>query len=242
MSDINAIKRETLKGIFVENIASNRSGIADADNDNLNIVPTIESFTPSCEGFDTKIVALASSINSIKSEIVSIHATALADGCGDSMSVSTMFQDTVLNLSYKISDENYVDPDHSDFDGPVNNPYDIVSAVLTSGNVGYGTFSKHIPDDPTTGIGDLYASIGSGGSSCADYATQIAEKESQITLLRNELIGLTTAVNVIKEERVPYHYRRFRNKVDIIELNAQNVRFNIALEAINNSALDPYTT
>lgn len=242
MSDINRIKRETLKAVFAESTRDNNGFIADANNDNIDIAPIIESFTPSCEGFDRRIVALASSINSIKSEIVVLYTNAYDVGCGTTVGISTMFQDTVLNLSYKISDENYVDPDHSDFDGPVNNPYDIVSIALTSGNVGYGTFSKHIPDDPTTGIGSTYADIGSGGPSCPGYATQIAAKETEITSLRNELISLTDPVNVIKEERVPYHYRRFRNKVDVIELNEKNTKLNIAAEALNNPIYDPYTT
>lgn len=242
MSNINATKRETLKGVFAESIRGNNGFIQDLNEDLIEIEPIIESFTPSCEGFDTKIVALASSINSIKSEIVVLHTNAYNVGCGTTVGISTMRQDTLLNLSYKISDENYVDPDHSDFDLPVNNPYDVVSIALTSGNVGYGTFSKHVPDDPTTGIGTLYASIGSGGPSCPSFATQITAKEDQITSLRNELVSLATKVNAIKEERVPYHYRRFRDKVDIIELNAKNARINIAAEALNNPIYDPYTT
>lgn len=242
MSNINATKRETLKGVFAESIRENTGFIQDLNEDLIEIEPIIESFTPSCEGFDTKIVSLASSINSIKSEIVVLHTNAYNVGCGTTVGISTMRQDTLLNLSYKISDENYVDPDHSDFDLPVNNPYDVVSIALTSGNVGYGTFSKHVPDDPTTGIGTLYASIGSGGPSCPSFATQIAAKETEITSLRNELVSLATKVNAIKEERVPYHYRRFRDKVDIIELNAKNARLNIAAEALSNPIYDPYTT
>lgn len=242
MSNINATKRKTLKGVFAESIRGNNGFIQDLNEDLIEIEPIIESFTPSCEGFDTKIVALASSINSIKSEIVVLHTNAYAVGCGTTVGISTMRQDTLLNLSYKISDENYVDPDHSDFDLPVNNPYDIVSIALTSGNVGYGTFSKHVPDDPTTGIGTLYASIGSGGPSCPSFATQIVAKETEITSLRNELVSLATKVNAIKEERVPYHYRKFRDKVDIIELNAKNARLNIAAEALSNPIYDPYTT
>lgn len=242
MSNINGIKKETLKGVFAESVRGNIGFIQDLNEDLIEIGPIIESFTPSCEGFDTKIVSLVSNINSIKSEIVVLHTNAYAVGCGNTVGISTMFQDTVLNLSYKVSDENYVDTDHSDFDLPVNNPFDVVSTVLTSGNVGYGTFSKHVPDDPTTGIGTLYASIGSGGPSCPGFASQIAVKEDQITSLRNELISLASKVNSIKEERVPYHYRRFRNKVDIIELNEKNAKLNIAAEALSNPIYDPYTT
>ena len=122
MSNINATKRETLKGVFAESIRGNNGFIQDLNEDLIEIEPIIESFTPSCEGFDTKIVALASSINSIKSEIVVLHTNAYNVGCGTTVGISTMRQDTLLNLSYKISDENYVDPDHSDFDLPVNNP------------------------------------------------------------------------------------------------------------------------
>lgn len=242
MSNINGIKKETLKGVFAESIRTHNGFIQDHNEDLIEIEPIIESFTPSCEGFDTKIVSLVSNINIIKSEIVVLHTNAYAVGCGNTVGISTMFQDTVLNLSYKVSDENYVDTDHSDFDFPVNNPFDVVSTVLTSGNVGYGTFSKHVPDDPTAGIGTLYASIGSGGPSCPGFASQITAKEDQITSLRDELISLASKVNAIKEERVPYHYRRFRNKVDIIELNEKNAKLNIAAEALNNPIYDPYTT
>jgi hypothetical protein len=233
-------KRETLKGVFVENIEANKGGIVDANNDNIDIAPIIESFTPSCVGFDAKILSLASSINSIQSDIVNLYEIAYNDGCGGG--VGTYFQDTVKNLSYNISDENYVTPDHSDFDGVVGDPYVVISVALSSGNVGYGTFIKFTPNDTSAGIGSLYASIGSGGLSCAGYATQIAQKEAEITSLRNELNSLATKINVIKEERVPYHYRRFRNKVDIIELTAQNVRLNNGLDTLNNPAYNSYTS
>ena len=82
MSDINRIKRETLKAVFAESTRDNNGFIADANNDNIDIAPIIESFTPSCEGFDRRIVALASSINSIKSEIVVLYTNAYDVGCG----------------------------------------------------------------------------------------------------------------------------------------------------------------
>jgi hypothetical protein len=240
MSNINAIKRETLKGVLAETIRGNIGFIQDSNQDLIEIEPIIESFTPSCEGFDTKILSIASQIQNIQSDIVNLYEIAYNAGCGGA--VGDYFQDTVENLSYKISDENYVDPDHSDFDAPVNNPYDVVSVALTSGNVGYGTFTKFTQNNTSAGIGSTYTSIGSGGPLCPGYATQIAAKEALLEPLRAEIISLIVPVNAIKEERVPYHYRRFRDKVDIIELNAKNAKINIAVEVLNNPVYDPYTT
>ena len=51
-------------------ISANNDSITDITNESLpNIQSNIDNFTPSCTGFDTRIVALASSITTIQAQI-----------------------------------------------------------------------------------------------------------------------------------------------------------------------------
>jgi hypothetical protein len=244
MASTNEDKREKLKEVFEQTIKGNENAIQDLIDDLIEIEPIIEYWTPSCEGFDTKIVSLISNINTLKSEIVSIHATASANPhfCGDTVGISTMFKDVVYNLSFNVNQEDYITADHYDYDpNGEETAFNVITTELVTQNVGYGTLSKYVPNDPTAGIGSTFRNIGSGGGSCANFAKEIAEKEKKIEALRVELIPLLEPVNFLKQERLPYHVRRYRDKVEIVSLNAQNVRLDKGLEALNNSTFDPYT-
>ena len=230
-------QKTNLLNLLSENFTGNTSAIESLQESLSEVEPIIEYFTPSCEGFDTRIVALASSINNIKSEIVVLHSNANAVGCGTTAGQSTIRQDIVRNLSYEVSNENYVG----------DSPFDIISTTLSSGNVGYGTFLTYTQDDPTAGIGTEYADLGTCYGSpcisgtCVSFASSIAVKESEITTLRTELNSLISPVNSIKTERINYHVRRYADKIGIIELTAENVRIAIAITTLNNPTFDPFT-
>jgi len=246
MASTNEDKREKLIELFEDTIKGNESSIQDLIDDLIEIDPIIEYWTPSCEGFDREIVRLVSNINALKSDIVVLHTNAYNVGCGTTVGITTMFKDVAYNLSFNLNQEDYIVPDHYDYnsDGE-ETAFNVIINVLSNENVGYGTLSKYVPNDPTAGIGSIFYNVGIGSDSgelCAEFVDQIVEKQSQIESLRLKVIPLIEPVNFLKEERLPYHVRRYRNKVEIIALNSQNVRLDMGINALKNPAFNPYTT
>lgn len=234
-------QKTKLVNLLSETISSNESAIESLEESLLEVEEVISYFEPSCIGFDSRIVSLASSINNIKGEIVTLHANAYAVGCGTTVGISTIYQDVVRNRSYNISTSTY--------DG--EDPYDVIVSTLLSSNVGYGTFLTYTKDDTTSivGTGNSYADVGTCYGShqgcttpiCTVYANSISSKDSQIYSLRAELSNLIGPVNAIKTERVDYQIRRYGDKYSIRTLTEENVRINNSLTILNNPTYDPYT-
>ena len=197
----------------------------------------IDDFDPSCRGLDTRIVSLVSSINTLKTDIVTIHSSARAVGCGTTVGVSTVFPDTAIDSSYYLSSSSY-DSDE---------PYEVNNVVLTSSNVGFGTFVIYTKNDnQVTGLGSAYADIGScyGGGcisgNCTNFLNQITTKQNQIVILQSELDNLVPSVNSIKTERVDYQIRRWADKNTIRSLTEENQRIAISLAVLTNDDYDSF--
>lgn len=197
----------------------------------------IDDFDPSCRGLDTRIVSLVGSINTLKTDIVTIHSSARAVGCGTTVGVSTVFPDTAIDSSYYLSSSSY-DSDE---------PYEVNNVVLTSSNVGFGTFAIYTKNDnQVTGLGSAYADIGScyGGGcisgNCTNFLNQITTKQNQIVILQSELDNLVPSVNSIKTERVDYQIRRWADKNTIRSLTEENQRIAISLAVLTNDDYDSY--
>ena len=230
-------QKSNLLNLLSDTVSSNGSAIESLQESLIEIEEIIDYFQPSCIGFDSEILSLVSDINTIKGEIVILNSNANAAGCGTTVGLSTIRQDIVRTLSYNISSDNY--------DG--EDPFDITISTLSNGNIGYGTFLTYTQNDSTTGIGTSFANIGicSGfpciPANCVSYASSIAAKESQITVLRNELSVLINPINIIKEERVDYQLRRYGDKYSIRILTEENIKVSIAITTLNNPIYDPYT-
>jgi len=230
-------QKSNLLNLLSDTVSSNKSAIESLQESLIEIEEIIDYFEPSCIGFDSEILSLVSDINTIKGEIVILNSNANAAGCGTTVGLSTIRQDIVRTLSYNISSDNY--------DG--EDPFDITISTLSNGNIGYGTFLTYTQNDATTGIGTSFANIGICygfpciPANCVSYASSIAAKESQITVLRNELSVLINPINIIKGERVDYQLRRYGDKYSIRILTEENIKVSIAITTLNNPIYDPYT-
>jgi hypothetical protein len=229
-------QKDNLLKLFQGTIDQNIDLIADNEVSVQESQAVIDNFTPSCKGLDSRIVSLVGNINTLKGEIVTLYSNAYAVGCGTTVGVSTVFSDTAIDSSYYLSSSSY-DSDE---------PYEINNVSLTSSNVGFGTFVIYTKNNPQSGIGSAYASVGScfGGScvsaNCTNFASQIAIKENQILTLQSEIDNLVLSVNSIKTERVDYQIRRWADKYTIRNLKEENQRINASISILNNPDYDLY--
>lgn len=215
------------------------SGKITGNNDSLEVLnerkpkiqEDIDSFTPVCQIIDNRVVSIAASIVNLQTEIVALHRDAYAVGCGTTAGISTSYPDTVKNYSYNLCTESY--------DG--ESPYDVNVTILSSGNVGFGTFLLYTQNDSSqTGIGTLYGDIdtcfnpflGCTSGVCVSFGSSISAKQGQLTALRNQLTNLVLDTNSIKSQRVDYEIQRYGNNYTIRILTEENVRISSAITAI----------
>lgn len=233
-------QKDNLINLFEETIKDNKETI---EENKISIVESqtiIDDFTPSCTGFDGRIVSLVGQINALKAEIASLNLAAYNTGCGTTIGSSNIYPDTAIDNYYNLSSPTYEDDD----------PYQITSQTLTVSNVGFGTFLTYVSDNSqAASLGISYASIGScdgsrvmgcNSGTCASYATQISNKQSQIVELRSQISPLILAVNVLKTERINYQTRRWSDLHTNKELGIENEFLGEAIRILNDPVNDPY--
>lgn len=222
---------EALVSLLSDNVSSNNDSIEVLLERKPGIQTNINLFSPICNNIDTQIVSIAASIVNIQTEIVSLSANAYAVGCGTTVGVSTVYPDTVRTYSYNLCTENY--------DG--DEPYDVNVAFLNSGNIGVGTFLVYTQSDTTqSGIGSLYPDIGScygtpcTSGVCVSFASSITEKQNQISILRNQLVGIVTSSKQLKREREDYEIERYGINYTLRVLREENLRISAAITTVQN--------
>ena len=230
-------QKTNLKILFNGSIDSNLSSIIDSESKIKEIQPVIDNFDPACKGLDNQIVTITTSINTLKSEIVTLYSNAYAVGCGTTVGVTTVFPDTVVDSSFNLSSSTYDSDD----------PYTITNTTLTNSNVGFGTFVIYTPNNnQVTGLGSAYADIdscydvGCISGNCTNFANQITTKQNEIISLQSQLNDLTFASNSIKTERVDYQVIRWADKYSIRTLKEENQRIKTVLDVLDDAKYDPY--
>jgi len=231
-------QKNNLVNLFENTITTNKETIED---NKLTIVETqkiIDDFTPSCTGFDNKIVSLVSQINTLKAEIAALNLTAYNSGCGVLLGSTDIYPDTAIDNYYNLSSSTYED----------DSPYNVSSQTLTASNVGFGTFLTYKADNnQSVGLGTSFASIGScdgtrvtgcNSGNCANYATQISDKQNQIVSLRSQISPLILTINVLKTQRTNYQTRRWSDLHTNKELTIENQQLQEALRILNDPAND----
>jgi hypothetical protein len=229
-------QKSKLVNLLQDNIDQNNENIIENQSSVKESQGIIDYFDPSCKGLDGRIVSLVGSINTLKSEIVTLYSQAYAVGCGTTAGL-TVYQDTAVDSYYNISISSY-DSD---------TPYEISNQTLSSSNVGFGTFVIYTKDNnQLSGIGSAYADIGScyrGGcvsGNCTNYQSQITTKQNQIITLQAEVDTLIPAINSLKTERVDYQIRRWSDNYTIRNLREENARILVSLGVLNNPQYDQY--
>jgi len=215
-----------------DRVSSNKTAIGFIEAEIPKYEETIGEFTEITIPIENKIISVASSINSLQQQIVSVATNAYNVGCGTTAGATTVYPDTVKTHSENLSSGSYdgLDP----FGGQT-------SSVLSSSNVGVGTFLVFTQNDSSqTGLGTLYGTIEScfripcTGSDCVDYNTQIVSLQSQITTLRGQLPSNITNVNSIRTEKKNSEIERYGQKRGVAALKERNSEMESAINTINN--------
>lgn len=200
---------------------------------NPDVQKKINLFSSICSSVDSKIVAIAASIVTLQTEIVSLSTNAFNVGCGTTAGATTIFPDSVKTQSYNLCTAGY--------DG--ESPYTVTTSTLSSGNIGVGTFLVYTQNDSSiTGIGTSFGSTstcfrplqGCTSGVCASFASSITAKQSEVITLRNQLSDLVSSSNQIKRERVDFEIERFGNNYTIRILNEENTRISSAITKIQS--------
>ena len=216
-----------------DRISSNETSIGFIAEEIPKQDETINDFTEVVIPIDNEVVSITSQINDLKNQIAVLSQQARSVGCGTTSGATIIYPDTVRTYS-----ENMTSPS---YDG--TNPYGGQSnTLLTSSNVGVGTFLVYIQDDSSqSGIGTLYAGIsncnnsllGCNSTVCTGYASSITALESQITPLRAQLPNKISDSNAIKAERRHLQTERYGQKNGMATLNERNGEMKSVIEVIN---------
>ena len=230
-------QKDNLLKLFQGTIDQNIDLIIDNEVSIQEIQPTIDDFDPSCKGLDRQIVTIVNNINTLKTEIITLHTQAYAVGCGTTAGATVVYPDTAIDSSYNLSSPSY-DSDE---------PYEVTNQTLTTSNVGFGTFVIYTKsNNQVTGLGSAYGSIQScfrtpcTSGTCVNYSNQITEKQNQIITLQAQVDRLSFSVNSLKTERVDYQIRRWSDKHTIRNLREENERINASISVLNDPEYDLY--
>ena len=214
-----------------DKISSNKTAIGFIEAEIPGYQETIDEFTEITIPIENKIISVASSINSLQQQIVSIATSAFNVGCGTTVGATIVYPDTVKTHSENVNSSSYdgFDP----FGGQT-------SSVLSSSNVGFGTFLSFTQTDSSqTGLGTLYGTIQScfrtpcTGIDCVDYNSQITSLQSQIVTLRSQLPSEITKVNSVRTEKKNAEIERYGQKRGVASLKQRNSEMESAINNIN---------
>ena len=214
-----------------DRISSNKTAVGFIEAEIPKYEETIGEFIEITIPIENKIISVASSINSLQQQIVSIATSAFNVGCGTTVGASIVYPDTV-----KTHNENVTSSSYDGFD-PFGGK---TSSVLSSSNVGIGTFLSFTQNDSSqTGFGTLYGTIGScfatpcNVSVCVDYNSQITSLQSQIVTLRGQLPPEITKVNSVRTEKKNAEIERYGQKRGVASLKQRNSEMESAINNIN---------
>ena len=208
-----------------DRISSNKTAVGFIEAEIPKYEETIGEFIEITIPIENKIISVASSINSLQQQIVSIATSAFNVGCGTTAGASIVYPDTVKNHIENVNSSSY---DGFDPFGGQTTP------LLSSSNVGVGTFLLFTQNDSSqTGLGTLYGTIETG-SICDDYNSQITSLQSQIVTLRGQLPSEITKVNSVRNEKKNSEIERYGQKRGIASLKQRNSEMQSAINTISN--------
>ena len=157
--------------------------------ENLDVV--INRFTPAINGLDTEVLRINALVNEQQTLLLNLYTGATEVGCTTHTIQSVgVIRDDVRGYNWSFSGDN---------------PFTESNALITSSNVGYGTYTGIT----TTGLGTFFGLDTSADAACPAYATSITTAESTITTLRAERDGVISSVQDLKEARAEYQLQKY---------------------------------
>jgi hypothetical protein len=215
-----------------DRISSNKTAIGFIEAEIPKYEETINDYSEITNPTENKIISVASSINSLQQQIVSIATSAFNVGCGTTVGASIVYPDTVKTHNENVTSSSYdgLDP----FGGKT-------SSVLSSSNVGIGTFLSFTQNDSSqAGLGTLYGTMEACFripcfiSTCITFSSQITSLQSQIVTLRNQLPSEITKVNDVRTEKRNSEIERYGQKRGVASLKERNAEMESAINTIIN--------
>jgi len=210
----------------------NNNGISYVEQEKPKAQADIELFSPTLVKVDNDIVTLVGEINSLKTQIVSLSTNAYNVGCGTTVGATTVFPDRVVSKTPNYSSASYDGID----------PYGNTDNTLSASNVGIGSFLVYNQSDTSqTGIGSLFASIGScfrtpcTSAVCVSTASSITVLQNRITTLQAQVSSLIPKSNAVKEQRSEYEIARYGYNQTSRILTDKNTQIGIAISCIKET-------
>ena len=155
-----------------------------------DISVVINRFTPAVNGLDTEILRINNLINDQQTLIDNLYVGATQVGCStyvdDTTTVVTTSRDDVYAYSWSFSG---------------NNPFVESNTLLTTSNIGVGTYTGII----VTSIGTHFALDGT----CPGYADSITAAENAIVTLKAQRDPVLSSVQNLKEARAEYQLQQY---------------------------------
>jgi len=215
-----------------DRISSNKTAIGFIEAEIPKYEETINDFSGITNPTENKIISVASSINSLQQQIVSVATSAFNVGCGTTTGATIVYPDTV-----KTHNENVTSPSYDGLD-PFGGK---TSSVLSSSNVGIGTFLSFTQNDSSqAGLGTLYGTMEACFrtpcfiSTCISFSSQIISLQTQISTLRSQLPSEITKVNSIRTEKKNSEIERYGQKRGVAALKQRNSEMESAINTITN--------
>ena len=180
--------------------------------ENLDVV--INSFTPAINGLDTEVLRINGLINAQQTNIFNLYTGATEVGCTThTIAMVDTLEDNVRGYNYSFSGEN---------------PFVESNALITSSNIGFGTY---------TGITQvsLGTFFGLDTSACPGYATSITAAENTITTLRTQRDGVLESVQDLKEARAEYQLQKYGYDNAIERLDTEITEAETIITALEGS-------
>jgi len=211
----------------------------------------INDYDPMTIDVDNRLLAIGSSITTIKSQIISLVAQAVGVStisfCATQTGLCTawpggistclsgyaalnddLFQTRIQNMSSR----SYVGLE----------PHSHSTATLASGNVGVGSFVI-LTAEGGVGLGFTVTLKTTGSNTvgaCSTYHTAVTNKYAEIDTLRAEANTLISTVNIARRERERLQSERWAHLYQNNEFESHNSQLREASANIQGSTLGPY--
>lgn len=242
-----------------ELLSFTRQDVEDAKEQGNEIDPPlqerIDDYTPFTTNIDSRLVAIASNISTLKSEIHSLIVQSVGNnapglgqsigdpGCGTLTGLCTVYPGGISSCL-----TGYEQLNDDLFQTRIQNmssrsytsiePEDHTTSTLSSSNVGIGSFNL-LTKDGGAGIG-FTVTISSVGI-CATYFNQVTTKYGEIDTLRAEADTLISNVNTAKRERGQLQVERWGILYNNQRLSDDNSRLDSTASSINSNTIQSFT-
>ena len=207
----------------------------------------IDDYGPMTTNVDNRLVAIASSITTLKTEIKNLIVQAVGNidedpGCGTLTGLCTVYgggistclagYEQLTDDLFQVRVQNMSSRSYFGIE-----PAQHSTSTLSSSNVGIGSFNI-LTKDGGSGIG-FTVTISSSGA-CATYYNQVTSKFGEIDTLRSEADELISTINVAKRERSSLQMQRWGNLWQNNEFTNNNAQLSEASDKIQGDTLSPH--